>query len=138
MYYCHNCAIRNGFLRSAVPSPLTGTQYQLEKYDKHTSPTSNYNLNTIFTGPSSVSYRSCIISTVASGHVQIDDQGRTNVVWVASMQTGITCQNGVFTMPANAVKVVYHDNPQKIHGFPIQSSELAAEACSICGCPILA
>lgn len=132
-YYCHDCAIRGGLLKPAVPSPLTGTQELLEKYLKHTSPTSNYTFNSVFTGPSSESYQRYVVTTVASGHVQVDDRGRTNVVWVASEQTGITYQNGAFVGPTNAVKVVFHDNDKKIHGFPIASSELGVARCAVCG-----
>jgi len=136
LYYCLECAIKLGHLRPALPAALTGTHYQLEKYIKHTAPTSAYNFSTVFTSPGSETYRNYIITAVSSGHVQIDDRGRKNVVWVGSEQTGLTYSNGVFVGPTNAVKVVFHDNAQKIHGFPIHSSEIKAAACVICERPV--
>jgi hypothetical protein len=135
-YYCHECALKMGLLHPAEPMILTGTEYQLNKYLKHTAPTSDYNFNTIFTGPASSTYHSYIVTTIASGHVQVDDRGRTNVLWVASGPTGITFHKGNFAGPTNAVKVVYHDNENKIHGFPIQSSALGVATCVSCGRPI--
>jgi len=135
-YYCHDCAIKNGILKPTIPTLLTGTQYQLGKYLKHTAPTSNCNFNTIFAGPASSTYQNFIVTTVASGHVQIDDQGRTNVTWVASRQTGITYNHNKFVGPTDAVKVVSHDDNNKIHGFPIHSSELGVAKCILCGRPI--
>lgn len=135
-YYCHECAIMNGILKPTEPTALTATQYQLEKYLKHTVPTSNYNFNTVFTGPASEMYRNYIVTAVASGHVQIDDRGRRNVVWVASQQTGIKYQNGTFVGLTDAVKVVLHDVDNKIHGYPIHSSELGVAKCVICGRPV--
>lgn len=132
-YFCIDCAIQLGHLRPAMPAALTGTDYQLEKYIKHTAPTTSYNFNTVFTSPGSETYHKYVVTTVSSGHVQIDDRGRKNVVWVGSEQTGLTYCNGLFVGPTNAVKVVYHDNDQKIHGFPINSSELKAAKCTNCG-----
>jgi hypothetical protein len=125
-----------GLLTPAVPGALTETQYQLEKYLKHTAPASAYNFNSVFTGPGSEMYQHYIVTTVASGHVQVDDENRTNVVWVASDQTGISYSGGTFAGPNNAVKVVFHDDDKKIHGFPIHSSELKAAKCGICGRPV--
>ena len=135
-YYCHKCAIGLGLLRPAATTDLTATQYQLEKYLKHTAPTSAYNFNTVFSSPASETYQNYIVTAVASGYVQIDDLGRKNIVWVGSEQTGITYSNGAFVGPTNAVKIVFHDDDQKIHGFPIHSSELRAAKCLICGCPV--
>lgn len=132
-YYCFECAIYLGHLRPAIPAALTDTQYQLEKYIKHTAPTSNYNFNSVFTSPGSETYGNYIVTAVSSGHVQMDDRGRKNIVWVGSEQTGLTYKNRVLIGPTSAVKVVFHDNDQMIHGFPIDSSELNAAKCVNCG-----
>jgi hypothetical protein len=119
-------------LRPALPEPLTGTQYQLEKYLKHTAPTTTYDFNTVFTAPSSYTYNDFIVSTVSSGHVEIDDRNRLNLVLVASAQTGIALQTGKFVGPTEAVKVVLHDNAAKIHGFPISLASLMVGCCKAC------
>lgn len=132
-YLCHNCAISLGELRPAAPVALTATQYQLEKYLKHTIPASAANFNTVFTSPASSTYRDFLVTTVASGHVQIDDANRNNVVWVASRQTGIALQGGQFLGPTAAVKVVLHHDDNRIHAFPMHSSELLSAKCAACG-----
>lgn len=132
-YYCIDCAISGGHLQRAVPTNLFDTQYQLEKYLKHTTPLSTYNFNSIFSDPSTVAYRDYIVDTVSSGHVQVDNSGRINIVWVASRGTGVSYQNGNFHSNADAVKVVFHDDQFKIHGYPTQSTELAGYNCCVCG-----
>lgn len=134
-YYCHACAIRCGKLKPADPIELTGTQYQLEKFIKHTAPSTTYPLNSVFTGPASESYRNYIVTAVASGCVQIDGN-RTNIVWVASATTGFTSRNGSFVARNDAVKVVFHDDQFKIHGFPSGSTEFGSATCIDCGKPV--
>lgn len=119
-------------MNPADPIELTGTQYQLEKFIKHTTPSTTYPLNSVFTGPASESYRNYIVTAVASGCVQIDGN-RTNVVWVATATTGFTYHNGKFVAYDDAVKVVFHDDLFKIHGFPIGSAEFGSATCIACG-----
>ncbi len=121
IYYCHECAAQNGMLR---PPPkgenLTDNSYKLDKYLKHTVPNSYRNYKTVFTGVSSESYQNYIVTAVSSGHVQIDDKNRINIVWVGSESTGIGLQGGRFIGDMSAVKVVCHSDTNKIHGYPIQ------------------
>ena len=137
MYYCINCAIATGKYKPAIPALLTHTQYQLEKYVKHTSPTSAYSFNTVFTSPSSYTYHHYIVTAVASGSVQVDTRGRINIVWVASEQTGLLFQGTTLVGPTEAVKVVFHDDRNRIHGFPISTSQLNITSCTACGRPVL-
>lgn len=134
-YYCHPCAIKYGKLKPADPIELAGTQYQLEKFIKHTAPSTTYPLNSVFTGPASESYRNYIVTAVGSGYIQIDGN-RINVVWVASATTGVTYRNGNFVAYNDAVKVVFHDDQFKIHGFPIGSAGFGSAACIVCGKPV--
>jgi hypothetical protein len=131
-YLCHGCAISLGHLRPAAPIALTATQYQLEKYLKHTLPTSAVNFITVFTSPASSTYRDFLVTTVASGHVQIDDAGRYNVVWVASRDTGIATLGGSIVGTTDAVKVVLQHDDNRIHAFPIASSDLRFTNCIAC------
>ncbi len=130
--YCQDCAIRHGVYRPAIPAALTATHYQLEKYLKHTAPTTWDSFHTIFTGPSSEAYQRYIITAVASGYVEVDVRSRVNIVWVASEQTGIAYRNGAFEGPAHGVKVVWPGDANRLHGFPIVTSSLSVEICAIC------
>jgi hypothetical protein len=84
-YFCHDCAVANGFLR---PPPkgdsLTDNVYKLDKYIKHTIPLSSSSYKTIVTGIASESYQNLVLTTVASGHVQVDGHNRVNIVWIGS------------------------------------------------------
>ncbi len=131
--YCIDCAIAGGQLKPAIPADLFGTQYHLDKYLKHTAPTSTHGFNSIFLDPSTVAYRDYIVTAVSSGHVQIGTSGKVNVIWVASSGTGISYQNGRFYANADAVKVVFHDDQFKIHGYPTESAELVGHTCCVCG-----
>ena len=136
-YYCHTCAISDGILNPAEPTTFTGTNYQLEKYIKHTAPVTNYHINSIFKeGPDYEAYENYIVSTTASGSVEIDNQGRTNLILVAGRETGYKKVNGVFKTTTIAVKVVLHDNEYQVHGYPYDSSVLEGVICSTCGCLI--
>lgn len=135
-YYCHACGVLLGLWKPVAPLTLTDPTYQLGKYFKHTVPASVAGLNGVFTAPGSETYARYIVTTIASGHVQVDDCGRTNIVWVASEQTGIQYKGGVFVGATDAVKVVLPHDPAKIHGFPIRMCELKASRCVKCGSPV--
>jgi hypothetical protein len=135
-YTCIDCAINQNSYNPAIPDKLIGTQYQLDKFLKHTAPASHYTFNSVFTDSSTVAYRDYIVSAVSSGYVEVDSNNRLNIVWVASKDVGITYQDGLLYCPSDAVKVVFHDNEYKIHAFPIPSSGLTARHCIICGKPI--
>ena len=133
-YYCHDCAAVNGTLR---PPPkgetLTDNAYKLEKYIKHTLPNSSIDYKTVFTGISSESYQHYVVTAVASGHVQIDNKNRVNIVWIGSETTGIALQGGRFIGNMKAVKVVCYSDTNRIHGYPISVSEINSARCVQCG-----
>ncbi len=96
-YYCHECAIKLGMYHPAAPIAFSVTSCQLGKLMKHTIPLSSAGLVSVFTGSGSPldTYEGYAVTTVNSGHVQFDEQGRMNIVWVASCQTGISYQGGM-------------------------------------------
>jgi hypothetical protein len=132
-FYCHECAARNSLMNAASPVSLTGTQYQLERFIKHTAPTGIYPVNSIFDDPTYNSYRNYVISSTASGCVQVDSAGRVNVIYVAGKTVGITVRNSTLVTPDDAVKVVLHDNQWKMHAFPTVSDTVNAQRCVECG-----
>jgi hypothetical protein len=130
--FFHTTGEKSG-LRLAAPLALTLTPYQLGKYCKHTIPASLANFNIVFTSPASRTYHDFLVTTVAFGHLQVDDRGRCNVVWVASRQTGISLQVGQFLGSTDGVKVVLPHDDNRIHAFPIPSSEVLSAVCAACG-----
>lgn len=133
-YYCHSCAVSESIVVPEIPQNLSGSDYQLDKFLKHTAPSTVYpGVNSIFDNPTYDSYKDFIVTTLASGSVQIDDYGRTNMVWYAGSGIGATYEDGAFTTHTDSVKVVLHDDELKIHAFPTASNVLESKTCLSCG-----
>lgn len=140
-YYCHKCASSIlGFVQPSDITSLSATSYQLGKFVEHTAPASSAlskPVNSIFDDPSYAGYKKYIINTAASGWVEQDKKGRTNLVWYAGKKTGVEYRNGAFYAPANGVKVVLFDNAFTIHAFPFFTpSKLKTVKCLNCGASI--
>jgi hypothetical protein len=125
-----------GRLPALDPAMLVATSYQLDKYIKHTAPTSLHRFNSVFSSPASVSYSTLLVSASSAGYVEVDSQDRVNVVWVASYQTGIALSRGQFVGPTEAVKLVLPYYQSKVHGFPVRVADLIVMLCSQCGAPL--
>lgn len=129
-YYCHACAVKNGAVQPTVTTNLTGSNYQLEKFFKHTAPTGHHAINSVFSDKSYAKYRDYTISGSLSGGVEIDDQGRTNIIWYAGEEVGLT-HSGSFTIPASGVKIVLHHDDAKVHTYPFNPPQ--TQYCKTCG-----
>ncbi|MBX3427591.1 MAG: hypothetical protein KF688_18065 [Pirellulales bacterium] len=134
-YYCHKCGLSEGHVKPDVHANLTGEQYQLEKFIKHTAPTGQYKVNSIFADPSYKKYADYIVTTTASGYVEIDDNQRTNIVWFASEKAGTKYVKGAFKCDQSGVKVVFHDDSTKIHAFAAEVN-FGTKTCAKCGASI--
>lgn len=132
-YYCHQCSISGSLVTPANPSSLTGTHYQLGKFIKHTSPTASYNLNSVFADPTYQAYSGYVVNTIASGLLEVDNQGCKNLIWFAGSQNGVEYRSGLFTAPTKGVKVVWPESDSKLHAFPIAASPQRIEGCFSCG-----
>ena len=131
-YYCHKCAAIKGLMNPASPTDLIGTPYQLDKFIKHTAPAGIYPVNSIFDNLDYSAYRDYVVYTSGSGCFEIDDQGRSNLIWIAGRKIGATFHNGVLIAPDDAVRVVFHDNEWKIHAFPTLSDPIQTKRCALC------
>ena len=131
-YYCHECAIKRGMLNNEIGDfNPTGTQYQLEKFYKHTVPTKHSDMVSFFDMSDNKKYKDYFLNTLASGSVEIDDKGRKNIVWVAEKEQGYRFTDGKITGD-DGVKVVLADDPEKIHAYPTGSADLSTKKCEIC------
>jgi len=74
-FFCHSCSV-SGLVTPAMPTSLTGTSYQLEKFIKHTAPTVTYPINSIFDDPTYDTYSGYIVTGTISGLLEIDNYGR--------------------------------------------------------------
>lgn len=132
-YYCHVCSTNLGIVNPEVPTEITDTSYQLVKFIKHTAPTGTYDINSVFSDPSTQAYRGYIVTGTLSGYVQIDDQGRKNLLWVAGKEIGATIDKGKGVTPADTVVVVFPEDEGRIHAFPAPSTRFGQESCLNCG-----
>lgn len=107
-----------GFGRPANAVSLSGTQYQLDKFLKHTAPSGQYDMNSVFGDPTFAAYGRYTVTTLASGWVHVDERNRVCMAWYAGSGIGITYRNGAFSAPANCVQVVFHDDQFKVHAYP--------------------
>ncbi len=133
-YYCHACAGIFGWMNVQNPDDLTGTEYQVDKFIKHTVPSSNYSgAVSIFQDPNLSTYATYVGNTAGSGCLEIDDLGRKNIIWVAGSTTGFTFENGIFRRPDDAVKVVLYEDQFRIHAYPTNSDFVDTKRCRNCG-----
>lgn len=133
-HYCHDCAIQLGLITPIDPTipSLTGSNYQFEKFVKHTAPANYGGLISVFFWQDYPLYRDFTISGTISGSLQIDDLNRKNLIWYAGREIGITYENGVYTLPNDAVKVVLSDISTGIHAFPVNFELQYVERCRSC------
>ena len=134
---CHSCAAEQGHIDFTLPGSVTGTEYQLEKYMKHTAPSGSYPVNSVFESPDHAVYSNYIVGTMASGCVEIDDHGRANLIYFAGEKTGARYEHGEFVCDISGVKVVLAHDEARVHGFPTGIGHLGPQHCERCGTPLL-
>ena len=134
MYYCHECARKHGFIAPVTQMsgslPASGT-YALEKFIKHTAPTGVYAVNSVFNDPTWPTYQNYLVAGAASGCLQVDYQGRKNLLFFAGKETGVTLLSGVPSVSCSGVAVVCSETSGKIHAFA-DATPLGSHKCTLC------
>ena len=138
-FYCHECSVTLGYMNPTSMDHInfTGSTYKLDKFMKHTLPPSLAGTISVYSDPTYNNYMNYIINTAASGSTMIDQYGRKNLIWYAAEDIGITFQDSIPQATTDVVKVVLSDDDDKIHSFPINSSELVTKCCKRCGRSII-
>ncbi len=136
-YYCHHCASELGCIGQLPQGKFVASQYQLDKYVKHTIPSGRFLVQSVFDTPSTQAYRTFALDALAGGAVEVDDAGRTNILWVAGRQTGFRFEHGRLVQPTDAVKVLLSSNSTLVHTYPDNSTSFAAAVCARCGAQIV-
>ena len=72
-----SCVPQHLLLIGGLPSNLSGSTYQVSKFLKHTVPSTSAQTTGVFSDPSFAAYSNYLISSSASGSVEVDDSGRT-------------------------------------------------------------
>lgn len=139
-YRCHDCARNRGDL-SALPTDLTGSQYQVGKFAKHTTipGSGRTGLISTFDPGDFAQYADYCINAHASGSAEYRANGSLNAfVWAAGRSTGLTFLNGSLQPVApDAVKLVLLSNATKLHAYPTGSAVFAAATCVDCRNPVV-
>ena len=134
-YLCHPCAAARGYLQSVQTGSLLQTSYQLGKYMKHTVPDPRYNVQSVFASPSTQAYQDYVVNSALSGSVEIENDNRVNVVWVAGPIVGFQYLSGQLVYPQDSVKVVLSTSTAHIHAYPQSSTQFVTAQCQDCGKP---
>lgn len=132
-YYCHECADTLRLLPNPPGGKVVRTPYQYGKHLKHTAPNSTYSIQSIFSDSSTSAYANYLVNAMLAGAVEIDEQGRKNIIWCAGRETGFQYQSGKLVRPSDAVKVVLPINTDKVHAFPENSTSFSTAICCQCG-----
>lgn len=78
------CEKSEGYSASAETNLLLNSEYQVEKFTKHTRPDRINNPHSLFDDPSTDIYRDYVINTAMAGSVEIDEWNRVNFIWLAN------------------------------------------------------
>lgn len=150
VYFCPNCTY--GLISGSVVDPrtcnLSGSfaRYDLfDKYNKHVFNSGSEPVYSVFTYDnfdvnSPITYQEyenyCFLTSI-SGSLEIDDRGRSNLVWYAAKPTGELTITGSVAGHMDSVKLVLWTDAEKIHAFPTSSVALFSNRCARCGCALL-
>lgn len=132
-HYCHRCAAKQGYIGSPPKADPTGTKYQLAKYVKHTSPSTASTPVGVFDDANLATYKDYIVNSALSGSVEVDSSGRTNIIWYAGGQIGLTFKNGNPILPNDTVKAVLFHDESRFHCYSISSGHYSRATCLLCG-----
>ena len=135
--WCLKCGAVRGHNQPPPSGSLMQSTYQLDKYLKHTQPSTGVNIQGVFADPSTAAYQNYAVSASLSGSVVRQDDGKLRYSWVAGRHTGWTYVNGQVVRPTDAVRFVCVDEPGKEHPFPISSTAFTSGSCDDCGSNIV-
>ena len=141
-YYCHACALKLGLYAPPVdPNSLnlTGSPYTLIKFIEHTVPASGSGkrLNSIYSDPTYDTYKDYYVSGSASGSLEVQSDGKKNVIWYADKALGPAFEIGSFKFSGEAVKIVFPEDTGKLHHFHVDANKYLTTVCANCGGTIL-
>lgn len=113
-----------------------GSQYQLEKFIKHTVRELFGDVVSVFDSTSTGRYAE-YTAGASSGAVEFDDYGRRNIVILGGHPTAYAYKDRRLEGPQDGAKVVSSSEAGSIHAFPIDASRLRTETCVNCGHPVI-
>ena len=138
-YTCRKCAEDRGLKTSARTSDPLQSQYQIEKWDKHTIPSTSIGYQTVFDSRSSSQYAGAIYEAVDLGFIEEDDKGRLNILHCPSTgsRIGQAFARGQNLGRMDMSRVVNWSQETGIHAMLDGSSDFSTVQCSACRNPVL-
>ncbi len=149
VYFCPICTY--GIISGSIVDPRacnlsdSFAGYSLyNKYRKHVLNEGSYSVNSVFTydnfdinAPIKYQeYENYCFQTAVSGSLEIDNNGRRNLVWYAQKPTGELTLNGSSCGHLDSVKLVLWFCEEMIHAYPTSSQALFSNRCASCGCQL--
>ncbi len=135
VYYCTDCMVRERLIAPVNLTGLAANSYQLDKFIKHTTPTSFFSVNSVFTTTSWNEYKIYMVTTCASGCLEVDASGRKNLLFFAGKETGLKYEQGMYTTSCSGIKLVLSEVEAKVHAYPIDFAP-ESRTCQTCGKPV--
>ena len=111
---------------------LTGNDYLLGKFQKHTIVPTGHELTSIFSVPSYANYQNRTIQIVDNGFLEIDNRQRYNFLFDFGTNVGTTFLNGNVHCLDSFGKVVLPFATGRMHSYPLSSAVLQGISCSNC------
>lgn len=111
-----------------------GTPYQKDKREKHTSPSTSYDFQSVFDDTSREGYRKRVREALQKGAIEETSCG-TNAVYCPSTQSeiGSAYHRTDLIDRGDTVVVVKSTESRKLHGMVGASSNYSDRTCANCG-----
>jgi len=135
-YLCSSCKKSTGEINTGMYSDPLGSTYQQDKYKKHTVPTTGYDKQSVFIDFTETEYTGLIQEAVLSGSLEVDEQGRKNIIYPIREKIGVLYSKGIPIREQDVLKVVCSTDGERVHGFTISSTTLSTGVCKDCNNPI--
>ena len=136
-YYCHSCASSLSLIPGYSNLNLVGmNSYQVEKFLKHTILSTSED-KSVFSDPATSTYLSYMIDARLAGSVEIQRDGKRNLILAAGQPVGFYMSAGRIIRPEHMVKVVYSTDLNKIHAYPESSTAFETSKCITCCADII-
>lgn len=133
--FCPPCADELGKRREwwETADPLNSS-YQEDKREKHTSPSTSYEFQSVFDENSEEYYRKCVQEALQEGAIEETPRG-TNAIYCPSTQSVIGSAYGRTNLidRRDTVVVVKSTESQKLHPMVGASSDFSDRSCANCG-----
>jgi hypothetical protein len=130
---CHDCAVQKNNIPNFNVNHIFQTTYQVHKFIKHTALNTGKSDKSIFLTRSTAAYDSYSAMTYERGFIEVEDNGNHSLIAITTDVIGTMYSGGFPIYDCNGVKTVLTTSQEKIHTYPISSTQYASAYCRTCG-----